>query len=156
MHLFVDAQPSFLFIGGQQIHDLREIGDNVLSDFLNESTPFFRNFDKNFAPVVRRRGTLNVSKILQTIYQSCRRGGGVVHLLRDLAHRKKIVTCNVSQQEELGKRDLAPGEFLREPEHQTALEGHHDVRQPFNIRTPFRSLQFDHKILLTLLELRRT
>ena len=32
---------------GQQIHDLREIGNYVLSDFLNESTSFFGDFHKN-------------------------------------------------------------------------------------------------------------
>ncbi len=53
MHLFVDAQPSFLFIGGQQIHDLREIGNDVLSDFLNESTSFLGDFHQDFAAIIR-------------------------------------------------------------------------------------------------------
>jgi hypothetical protein len=144
MHLFVDAQPSFLFIGGQQIHDLREICNYVLSDFFNESTSFFGDFHKNFAAVVRSVRTLNVAKILQTIYQARGCGGRVVHLFRDFAHGQKVVSGNVTEKKKLGKRDLPSGEFFRQAEHQTALKHHHDVRKPFHIGTDFRSLQFDH------------
>ena len=106
MHLFVDAQPSFLFIGGQQIHDLREIGNYVLSDFLNESTSFFGDFHKNFAAIVRSVRTLDVSKILQTIYQAGRCGGRVIHLFRDFAHGKKVVSGDVTEKEKLRKGNL--------------------------------------------------
>ena len=144
MHLFVDAQPSFLFIGGQQIHDLREIGNYVLSDFLNESTSFFGDFHKNFAAVVGSVRTLNVAKILQTIYQARGCGGRVVHLFCDFAHGQEVVSGNVTEKKKLGKGDLPSGKFFRQPEHQTALKHHHDVRKPFHIRTHLRSLQFDH------------
>ena len=144
MHLFVDAQPSFLFIGGQQIHDLREIGNYVLSDFLNESTSFFGDFHKNFAAIVRSVRTLDVSKILQTIYQAGRSGGRVIHLFRDFAHGEKVVSGNVTEKEKLRKGNLPLRKLFRQPEHQTALKHHHDVRKPFHIGTDFRSLQFDH------------
>jgi hypothetical protein len=140
MHLFVDAQPSFLFIWGQQIHDLRKIGDYVLSDFLNESTSFFGDFHKNFAAIVRSVRTLNVAKIFQTIYQARRCGGRVVHLFRDFAHGQKVMSGNVTEKKELGKGDLPSRKFLRQPEHQTALKRHHDVRKPFNVWTDLRSL----------------
>ena len=144
MHLFVDAQPSFLFLRGQQIHDLREIGNYVLSDFLNESTSFFGDFHKNFAAIVRSVRTLDVSKVLQTIHQAGRCGGRVIHLFRDFAHGEKVVSGNMTEKEKLREGDLPSRKLFRQPEHQTALKHHHDVRKPFHIRTHLRSLQFDH------------
>ena len=144
MHLFVDAQPSFLFIGGQQIHDLREIGDYVLSDFLNESTSFFGDFYKNFAAIIRSMRSLHVAKIFQTVDQARRCSGRVVHLFGDFAHGKKIVSGDVTKEEKLRKGNLPSGKLFRQPEHQTALKHHHDVRKPFHLGTHFRSFQFDH------------
>ncbi len=144
MHLFVDTQPSFLFIRGQQIHDLREIVDDVLPDFLDKCTAFFRDFHKNFAPVIGGVRALHIAEILEAVHQSGRRSRRMVHLFRNLTHRKKVVCGDVSEQKKLRKGNLAPRKLLGKPEHQTTLERHHDVCKPFNIRTHFRSLQLDH------------
>lgn len=155
MHLFVDTQPSFLFIRGQQIHDLRKVIDDVLSDFFDEGTSFFRDLHQNLAPIVRGVRALDVPQILQAVHQTRRCGGGMVHFFRDFAHGKEVVSCNVSEQEKLRKRDLPSREFLGEAQHETTLQHHHDVCKSFDIRAYLRSLQLDHDRLLTILELRK-
>lgn len=107
MHLFVDTQPSFLFIGGQQIHDLREIVNNVLADFVDKRTAFLRDFHKNFAPVVGSVRTLHITEIFEPVHQTRRSGRRMIHLFRNLTHRKKFVRCDMAEQEKLRKGNLA-------------------------------------------------
>ena len=111
--------------------------------FSTRALPFLVIFTRTLRRSFAACGTLNVSKILQTIYQARGCGGRVVHLFRDFAHGQKVVSGNVTEKKKL-KGDLPSRKFFRQPEHQTALKHHHDVRKPFHVGTHFRSLQFDH------------
>ena len=75
MHLFVDTQPSFLFFGRQQIHDLRKIMHDALPNLVDERASLRGDLHQNFATITCRMRAFHIAEDLKAIYQAGGRGG---------------------------------------------------------------------------------
>ena len=75
MHLFVDTQPSFLFLGRQQIHDLRKIMHDALTNLVDERASLPGDLHQNFATITGRMRALHVAEDLEAIHEASGRGG---------------------------------------------------------------------------------
>ena len=119
---------------------------DILPDALNQRAAFFGDFHHDFPAVVGGVGALDVVDFLQAVDQSGGGGGGMVHLVRNLTHGESVILrTDVAEQKKLRKGNLAPRQFLGQPEHETTLQRQDDICQTFHIGPRCWFVQFNHR-----------
>ena len=133
VNFFVNLEPSRLFLRGEDARDAGEFFDDILADTLDEFFAFGRDTDENAAAIIRVIQAFEVAQFDKAVNQSGGGGGCVGHFFGDFAHGEGFVWGEVAEEKELGKRDLAPGEFRREMLNEASLHHHDDACEALDL-----------------------
>ena len=114
-------------------HNFREVRGDLFAHVRDEFRSFVRDPDHDLATIFGGVDALDVSELLKAIDQTGSGCGRMSHLLSDIGHREIVLACKVGEQEELGKRDITPVEFVREVQDAGALRKQDEVRKAIRI-----------------------
>lgn len=107
------------FWGGRIIgrgHDIGDVAGEVVSELLDELNAFGGDLDHDFAAVIGGVEALDVAQFFQAVDEAGRGGRAVTHFAGDVGHGQLLLTGEVSEQKELGVRDVPAVQFTREVE----------------------------------------
>jgi len=131
----VNLQPCLLLIRREVFQNLHQIADHLLTNPPDKRRTFRRNADHDFAPVLPRARSDDVTEVFEPCDQPARRRRGVFHLLRNGGHGEDFLVIEEGEKEKLRKGNVARRKLFAETQHKAALHCEHNMGKPLGVRT---------------------